>query len=112
MYDAHGEHRYRASISLMLGGERGWRSGESTRLPPLWFRVRLMDPASYVGHFIFEGGRGGGGGGGLSLLLVLVLALQDFSPGLRFFFPPQKPSFPNSNSIWNSRATGLSVEDY
>ena len=28
---------------------------------------------------------------------------------LRFFFPPQKPTFPNSNSIWNPRATGLLV---
>ena len=27
----------------------------------------------------------------------------------RFFLPPQKPTFLNSNSIWNSRATGLLV---
>ena len=46
---------------------------------------------------------------GLSLLLVLVLAPRGFSPGTPVFPSPQKPTFPNSNSIWNSRATGLSV---
>ena len=46
---------------------------------------------------------------GLSLLLVLVLAPRGFSPGSPVFSSPQKPTFPNSNSIWNSRATGLSV---
>ena len=34
-----------------------------------------------------------------------------FSPGSPVFLPPQKPTFLNSNSIGNSRATGLSVED-
>ena len=29
--------------------------------------------------------------------------------GSSVFLPPQKPTFPNSNSIWNPRATGLSV---
>ena len=46
---------------------------------------------------------------GLSLLLVLVLALRGFSPGCQVFPSPQKPTFPNSNSIRNLRATGLSV---
>ena len=46
---------------------------------------------------------------GLSLLLVLVLAPRGFSPGTPVFLSPKKPTFPNSNSIWNSRATGLSV---
>ena len=46
---------------------------------------------------------------GLSLLLVLVLAPRGFSPGSPVFPSPQKPTFPNSNSIWNPRATGLSV---
>ena len=46
---------------------------------------------------------------GLSLLLVLVLAPRGFSPGTPVFTSPQKPTFLNSNSIWNSRATGLSV---
>ena len=37
---------------------------------------------------------------GLSLLLVLVLAPRAFSPGTPVFPSPQKPTFPNSNSIW------------
>ena len=37
---------------------------------------------------------------GLSLLLVLVLAPRGFSPGSLIFPSPQKPAFPNSNSIW------------
>ena len=34
---------------------------------------------------------------------------EGFSPGSPVFLPPQKPTLPNSNSIRNSRATGLSV---
>ena len=34
-----------------------------------------------------------------------------FSPGSPVFLPPQNPTFLNSNSIGNSRAMGLSVED-
>ena len=37
---------------------------------------------------------------GLSLLLVLVLAPRGFSPGTPVFPSSQKPTFPNSNSIW------------
>ena len=48
---------------------------------------------------------------GLSLLLVkLVLASRGFSTGTPVFPSPQKPTYPNSNSIWNLGATGLSVE--
>ena len=36
----------------------------------------------------------------LSLLLVLVLAPRCFSPGTPDFSSPQKPTFLNSNSIW------------
>ena len=39
---------------------------------------------------------------GLSLL-VLFSALRGFSPGTPVFPSPQKPTFPNSNSIWNVR---------
>ena len=35
---------------------------------------------------------------------------EGFSPGSPVFLPPQKPTFLNSNSIGNSRATSLSVE--
>ena len=38
---------------------------------------------------------------GLSLLLVLSLAPRGFSPGTPVFPSPQKPTFPNSNSIRN-----------
>ena len=40
----------------------------------------------------------------LSLLLVLYSALRGFSPGTPVFPSPQKPTFPNSNSIWNCQA--------
>ena len=40
---------------------------------------------------------------GLSLLLVLYSAPRGFSPGTPVFPSPQKPTFPNSNSIWNAR---------
>ena len=40
---------------------------------------------------------------GLSLLLVLSFARRDFSPVTPVFPSPQKPTLPNSNSIWNAR---------
>ena len=40
---------------------------------------------------------------GLSLLLVLSLAPRGFSSGAPVFPSPQKPTLPNSNSIWNAR---------
>ena len=66
-------------------GEQGWRSGESTRLPPLWpgFKSRRRTIC------------------GLSLLLVLSLAPRGFSPGTPVFPSPQKSAFPNSNSTRN-----------
>ena len=40
----------------------------------------------------------------LSLLLVLSFAPTGFSSGTPPVFPsPQKPTLPNSNSIWNAR---------
>ena len=36
---------------------------------------------------------------------------EGFSPGSPVFLTPQKSTFLNSNSIGNSRATGLSVKD-
>ena len=41
---------------------------------------------------------------GLSLLLVLFLALRGFCPGIPVFPSPQKPTFLNSNLIWNCQA--------
>ena len=40
---------------------------------------------------------------GLSLLLVLSFAQRGFSPGTPVFSSLQKPTLPNSNSIWNTR---------
>ena len=65
---------------------KGWRSGDSARLPPMcpgfdyWTRHHMC------------------------LLLILFLALRGFSPGTPVFPSPQKPTFPNSNSIWNCQA--------
>ena len=65
-----------------LQGSKGWRGGESTRLPPMWsgFKSRRRRP-------------------GLSLMLVLSLALRGFYPGSPVFTSPQKQTFPNSNSL-------------
>ena len=40
----------------------------------------------------------------MSLLLVLFLAPRGFCPGIPVFPSPQKPTFLNSNSIWNCQA--------
>ena len=41
---------------------------------------------------------------GLNLLLVLSLAPRGFCPGTPpVIISPKKPTFPNSNSIWNAR---------
>ena len=40
-----------------------------------------------------------------------VVGSRPCSPGSPVFLPPQKSTFLNSNSIRNSRATGLSVSD-
>ena len=77
---------------VLLLGEQGWRSGESTRL--LTMLSGFTDSRGVIC--------------GLSLLLVLVLAPRSFSPGSPVFPSPEKPTFPNSNSIRNLRATGLS----
>ena len=64
--------------------EKGWRSGESARLPP-------MGLGSIPGPGVICE---------LSLLLVFFLAPRGFSPGTPVFASPQKPTFSNSNSFW------------
>ena len=49
--------------------------------------VRVLAPKPYV----------------LSLLLVPFLAPRGFSPNSPVFPSPQKPTLPNSYSIWNAR---------
>ena len=73
-------------------GEQGWHSGESARLPPVWPGFDSWT-RRHVGEFVVGS----------------LLAPRGFSPGTPVFPSPQKPTFPNSNSIRNSRATGLSV---
>ena len=46
---------------------------------------------------------------GLSLLLVLYSAPRGFSPGTPVSPSPQKPTFPNSNSILECTATSEQV---
>ena len=79
----------------MAQGERGWRSGESTRLPPMWpgfdSRSRRHMWVEFVvgSHPCSEG----------------------FSPGTpTVFLPLQKPTFPNSNSIWKQWSKSHSVD--
>ena len=62
----------------MAQGWQGWRSGESAHLPPLCSGFDFRTPASYVGW--------------------VCCWFSSFSE--RFF----KPTFPNSNSIWNCQA--------
>ena len=66
------------------GGEQGWRSGESTRFPPLW--------AGFVSrtrrHMWIE------------FVVGSRPCSEGFSPGSPVFFPPQKSTLLNSNSIW------------
>ena len=62
-------------------GERGWRSGESTSLPPMWpgfdFRTRRHMWVEFV-----VGSRP---------------RSEGFSPGSPVFLPPQKSTLLNSN---------------
>ena len=72
-------------LNLINSRSKGWRSGESARLPPMWhgFKSRRRRYS------------------GLSLLLVLSFAPRGFSPVTPVFPSPQKPTFPNSNSTRN-----------
>ena len=76
-----------------LETEQRWRSGDRARLPPMWpgfdSRTRCHKWVKFV-----VGSRP---------------CSEGFSPGSPVFLPPQKSAFLNSNSIGNSRATGLSV---
>ena len=66
-------------------GEQGWRSGESARLPPM---CPGFDSRTW-GHMWVE----------FVVGLVLYSDPRGFSPGSPVFPSPQKPTFPNSNSI-------------
>ena len=50
--------------------------------------------------------------GNITIFFFVVVGSRPSSEGFsHVFLPPQKSTFLNSNSIGNSRATGLSVED-
>ena len=72
---------------INLGG-RGWCGRKSTRLPPM--QELGSNPSINISC-------------GSSLLLVLSLAPRGFSPGSVCPVFSQKPTLPNSNSIWNAR---------
>ena len=72
-----------------------WCSSERTRLPPMCPRFDSRTRR----HMWIE------------FVIGSLPCSKGFSPGSPVFLPPQKPIFPNSNSIGNSRATCLSVED-
>ena len=63
-------------------GSKGWRSGESTHLPPMWPRSQRH---MWVGFFVGS----------------LLCSARGFSQATPVFLSPQKPTFPNSNSIRN-----------
>ena len=67
--------------------EQGWRSGESTRLPPMWFGFDSRTRRHMWVEFVV-GSRP---------------CSEGFSPGSPVFLPPQKPTLLNSNSTWNAR---------
>ena len=67
--------------------EQGWRSGESTCLPPMWPGFDSQSRRQVWVEFVV-GSRP---------------CSEGFSPGTPVFLPPQKPTFPNSNSTWNAR---------
>ena len=83
------------TFSAHVVWEQGWRSGESARLPP-------MCPGfdSRTRHHMW-----------VEFVVGSRPSSEGFSPGSPVFPPPQKSTFLNSNSIGNSRAPGLSVED-
>ena len=58
--------------------------GESTFLPPMWPRFNSRTRRHMWVEFV---------AGSLP-------CSEGFSPGSLVFLPPQKPTFPNSNSTW------------
>ena len=74
-------------------GEQGWDSGESTRFSPMWPGFESWTRCHMWVEFVV-GSRP---------------CFEGFSPGSPVFLSPQKPTLLNFNSIWEPRATGLSV---
>ena len=70
-------------------GEQGWRTGESTHLSPMLpgFRSQCWS------HMWVE------------FVVGSLPCSERFFPGFSAFPPPQKPTLPNSNLIWNAQTT-------
>ena len=84
---------HRIIILLNVWGEQGWRSGESARLPLMWPGFK-----SWTQHHMW-----------VEFVVGSHPCSKGFSPGSLVFLPPQEPTLLNSNSIWDPRASGLSV---
>ena len=74
-------------FSLYMYTRQGWRSGESTRLQPMWpgFKSRRRR------HMWVE------------FVVGSLPCSKRFFPGTPVFPSPQTPTIPNSNSIWNAQ---------
>ena len=79
------------SLKTSAHREQGWRSVESARLSPMCPGFDSWTRRHTWAEF--------------NLLLVLFLAPRVFSPGTPVFPSPQKPTFPNSNSIFTTTTT-------
>ena len=75
---------YKVVLALVGAGMAQWRSGESTRLPPVW---PGFDSRSRRHMWV-------------DFAVGSRPCSEGFSPGTPVFLPPQKPTFPNSNSAW------------
>ena len=73
-------------LCFQLQWEQGWRSGGSTRLPPMRPRFKSRRRRHMWVEFV-----------------VGSPGTPFFSPGTPVFPSSQKPTLPNSNSIWNAR---------
>ena len=74
-------------VNVVPLGGKGWRSCESARLPPMWpgFNSRRRR------HMWVE------------FVVGSLPCSERFFSGYSGFPSPQKPTLPNSNSIWNAR---------
>ena len=74
-------------FSIYMYTGQGWRSGESTRLPPMWPGFKSRRRRHMWVEFVVGS---------------LPCSNKGFS-GTPVFPSPQKPTIPNSNSTWNAR---------
>ena len=73
------------NVTSQVLGSMGWRSGESTRLPPMWLGFKFWRRGYMWVEFVVGS----------------LLCSERFFSGYSGFPSPQKPTFPNSNSTMN-----------